>query len=100
MLIQTQEECLGTCNQPCLHHYGVFYCPDTAIGCETACQSAFFFCSKKNQCLHMLAHPTVFALILTCFVFIVLMFLSKLFCFKQIISFDPMEEKAYFKAQY
>lgn len=48
----------------------------------------------------MLAHPTVFALILTCFVFIVLMFLSKLFCFKQIISFDPMEEKAYFKAQY
>lgn len=48
----------------------------------------------------MLVHPAIIALILICFALIILMFLSKIFCFKQIIALDPVEEKKYFAAQY
>ena len=46
----------------------------------------------------MLVHPAIVALISICSVLIILMFLSKLFCFKQIIAYDPAEEKRYFAA--
>lgn len=48
----------------------------------------------------MLVHPVVIALISVCFALIVLMFLTKLFCFKQITALDPNEEKTYFTMQY
>ena len=48
----------------------------------------------------MLVHPTIVTLISVCFALIVLMFLSKLLCFKQIVALDPKEEKKYFAAQY